>query len=79
VSQALLDGNEVRTIVDLWMRNSPGIGFNTEVVLSLDAVAFRPMIAVHGDGRIEGLNRTNEIEVDLFDKLMGQLQVLLHS
>jgi hypothetical protein len=74
VSQALLEVNEVGTIVDLWMRSSPGIGFNTEVVLSVDAVAFPPMIVVREDGRIEGLNRTNEIEVDLFDKLMGQPQ-----
>jgi hypothetical protein len=66
--------NEVGTIIDLWMRGSPGIGFNAEVVLSVDAVAFRSMIVVHEDGRIEGLNRTNEIEVDLFDKLMGQSQ-----
>jgi hypothetical protein len=41
VSQALFDGKEVGTIVNLWMRSSPGIGFNTEVVLSVDAVAFR--------------------------------------
>jgi hypothetical protein len=32
------------------------------------------MIVVHKDGRIEYLNQTNEIEVDLFDKLMGQPQ-----
>jgi hypothetical protein len=64
----------VGTIVDLWMRSSPGIGFNSEVVLSVDAIAFRPMIAVHEDGRIEGLNRTNEIEIDLFDELMRQPQ-----
>jgi hypothetical protein len=62
VSQALLDVNKVGTIVDLWTRSSPGIGFNTEVVLSVDAVAFRPMIVVHEDGRIEGLNRTNETQ-----------------
>jgi hypothetical protein len=74
VSQALLDVNEVGTIVDLWIRSNPSIGFTTEVVLSVDAVAFRPMIVVHEDGRLEGLNRTNEIEVDLFDKLMGQPQ-----
>jgi hypothetical protein len=61
MSQALLDVNEVETIVDLWTRSSHGIGFNTEVVLSMDAVAFRPMIVVHEDGRIESLNRTNEI------------------
>jgi hypothetical protein len=74
VSQALLGVNEVGTIVDLWMRSSLGIGFNAEVVLSMDAVAFRPMIVFHGDGRIEGLNQTNKIEVDLVDKLMGQPQ-----
>jgi hypothetical protein len=74
VYRALLDVNEVGTNLDLWMRSSPGIGFNTEVVLSVDAVAFRPMIVVHEDGRIEGLNRTNETEVKLFDKLMGQPQ-----
>jgi hypothetical protein len=74
VSQALLDINEVGIIVDLWMRSSPCIGFDTEVVFSVDAVGFRSMIVVHKDGRIEGLNQTNEIEVDLFDKLMGQPQ-----
>jgi hypothetical protein len=42
VSQALLDVNEVGTIVEFWMRSSPVIGFNTEIVLSVDAVAFRP-------------------------------------
>jgi hypothetical protein len=61
------DANEVGTIVGLCMRINPGIGFDTEAVLSMDAVAFRPMIVVHEDGRIEGLNRTNEIEADLFD------------
>jgi hypothetical protein len=71
VSEALLDINEVGTIVDLWMRSSPRIGFDTEVVLSVYAVGFRSMIVVHKDGRIEGLNRTNEIEVNLFNKLMG--------
>jgi hypothetical protein len=74
VSQAFLDVNEVGTIVDLWMRSNPGIGFNIEVILSVDAVAFRPMIVVHENGRMESLNRTNEIEVELFDKLMGQPQ-----
>jgi hypothetical protein len=74
VSQAPLDINEVGTILDLWTRSSPGIGFNTEIVISVDTVAFRPMIVIHEGGTIEGLNRTNETAVNLFDKLMGQPQ-----
>jgi hypothetical protein len=71
-SNALLDVNEIGTILELWMRDNPDFGLNPCVVLSVDAVAFKLMVTIYQDRWIAGLNQVNQIDVHLFDKFVGQ-------
>jgi hypothetical protein len=74
ISNALLVVNEIGTVLELWMRANPDFALNLCVVLSVDTIAFSPIVAIHEDGKIEGLNQTNEIDAYLFDKFVGQTQ-----
>jgi hypothetical protein len=75
VSNALLDVNEMGTVLQLWMRANPDFALNLCVVLSVDAVAVRPMVAIDKDGKTGGLNQTNEIDADLFDTFVGRVHL----
>jgi hypothetical protein len=66
ICHALLDTEEIAT--------NPSFSSGISVVLAVDAAAFRPLITVHENGTIDGLNQINDIDTDLFDKLMGQSQ-----
>jgi hypothetical protein len=74
ICHGLLDTAEIRSVLDPWMQANQSLSSTTSVVLAVDAVAFRPLITVHENGTIDGLNEINDIDPDLFDKLVGQPQ-----
>jgi hypothetical protein len=49
-----------------------------EVILAVNAVAFRPTIIVHEDGQIEGLTDLTRFTLDRYEQLVGHPQVFEH-
>jgi hypothetical protein len=77
VSDALLDIDKIDSIMELWRRANPELATDSSVILAVDAVAFRPVVTISEDGTIDGLNHIDEIDADLFDKLVGQPQAFV--
>lgn len=72
ISDALIDSGRIGELIDLWRQAVRQEGIGCPVVLSVDAVAFRPVITVHHDGRVEGLKTMNEIEnLDLLSQFLS--------
>jgi hypothetical protein len=68
VSDTLLDIQEIGHLIDLWIRGNPDARENERLVLSVHAVAFRPIITVPEDGTVDDLNDGFKIDGDLFDQ-----------
>jgi hypothetical protein len=60
--QALLDLDPVGELISLWDRSSPRTATDRRIVLSVDAVSFRPRVAIADDLSVEGLDHLNELE-----------------
>jgi hypothetical protein len=77
VSDTLLDTQQIGHLIDLWIRGNPDGRENERIVLSVHAVAFRPMITVSKDGTVDGLNHVFKINGDLFDQFGQQPQAFV--
>jgi hypothetical protein len=62
LSQALLDLDRVGEVISLWDRSRPRTATDRRVVLSVDAVPFRPRVAIGDDLSGEGLDDLNGLE-----------------
>jgi hypothetical protein len=73
VSDSFLDIEQVDVQVKIWRKGHPEIESKCRVVLAVDAVAFRPTIAIRKDG-IEGLDNCRKFDPSLFETFLGQPQ-----
>jgi hypothetical protein len=62
----LVDLDQVRELVDLWGQSSSDTVIECRVVLSVDAVAFRPNITTTSDGEVVGLDDLDNLEAQIF-------------
>jgi hypothetical protein len=80
LSDALVDGSGMGQLISLWAQAIPQEITNSPVVLSVDAVAFWPVISVHENGHVEGLKSMNTLDgPDRFPNLFLILARLFHS
>jgi hypothetical protein len=73
LSQALLDSDRVGELISLWDQSSPRTATDRRVVLSVDAVSFRPRVAIVDDLSVEELDDLKELK-----NREGFEQFLLH-
>jgi hypothetical protein len=56
-------------LVERWNNASPETQNNRRVVLSVDAVSFRPHVAIGNDGSVGGLEDITQLEIpDFFEQ-----------
>jgi hypothetical protein len=73
LSEALIDIDQVGTLIQRWEGSHPDTASDRRVVLAVDAVAFRPRVTISEDGEVEGLDDLTRLpDPDLFE------QYLLH-
>jgi hypothetical protein len=71
LSYALVDIDQVGVLIDRWNDSNPEAMNDRRIVLSVDAVAFRPRVTIRSDGEIESLDSIKNLESpDLFDKYL---------
>jgi hypothetical protein len=62
VSAALQDMARVSEVIALWMQTVPPEIPGREIVLAVDAVAFRPLVTITENGEIEGLKHLKRLD-----------------
>jgi hypothetical protein len=73
VAEALLDIDQLGTVVEKWEGSHPDTATDRHVIVSVDAVSFRPRVTISEDGEVEGLDDLTKLpDPDLFE------QYLLH-
>jgi hypothetical protein len=73
VQRALMDTSFIDDLIEIWRRLNGSEAFPGPIpaILSVDAVAIRPLITVHEDGRIDGLDNLSQLETpDLFSQFI---------
>jgi hypothetical protein len=71
LSQALVDRKQVGTLVAKWNESHTDTDRDRRVVLSVDAVAFRPRVTVSSEGEVSGLEDISPLEsTDLFEQFL---------
>jgi hypothetical protein len=73
-SGALLDTQQIGQLIELWIPGNPDTREDERLVLSVQTVAFRPMITVSKDSTVDGLNHVFKIDGHLFDQFSQQPQ-----
>jgi hypothetical protein len=69
LSEALVDLEGVGELVTRWNASHPDTANDRRVVLSVDAVSFRPRVRIADDGSVEGLEDIRQLESpDLFEQ-----------
>jgi hypothetical protein len=77
VSGALQDAQQIGHQIDLWIGGNPDARENERLVLSIHAVAFRPMITVSEDDTFDGLNHVFNINGDPLDQFRQPQQAFV--
>jgi hypothetical protein len=62
VSSALLDLDEMEALIDLWERSYEDTMMDRRVILSVDAIAFPPMVAISDDGSDDDLKDLTHLD-----------------
>jgi hypothetical protein len=71
LSKALVDLDQVRELVNLWDQSNSDTAIDRPVVLSVDAVVFRPKVTIRSDGEVVGLDDLANLESpDLFEQFL---------
>jgi hypothetical protein len=71
LSEALVDREGVGKLVTRWNASYPDTANDRRVVLSIDAVSFRPRVTIADDGSVEGLEDIRQLEsLDLFEQYL---------
>jgi hypothetical protein len=71
ISHALVDLHQIGQLVNLWNQSSPDTAIDRRIVLSVDAVAFRPRVVLDGEGEVKGLEDLTKLESpDLFQQFL---------
>jgi hypothetical protein len=73
ISETLVDPSRIGELIHLWRQAVPPGGVGCPVVLlSVDPVAFRPLISIHEDGHVERLKNMKELDSpDLFSQFIS--------
>jgi hypothetical protein len=79
VSSALLDVQQNRHLIDLWIRGTPDARENGKLNLSVHTVAFQRMVTVSEDGTVDSLNHVFKIDGDLLDQSGQNAQAFVAS
>jgi hypothetical protein len=67
--EALVDLEGVGALMTRWNASHPDTANDCRVVLSVDAVSFRPRVTIADDGSVEGLEDIRQLESpDLFEQ-----------
>jgi hypothetical protein len=62
ISSALLDLDEMEALIDLWERSHEDIMTYRRVILSVNAITFRPMVTTSDDGSVDGLKDLTHLD-----------------
>jgi hypothetical protein len=71
LSEALVDMDQVGLLVDLWNQSHSQTVNDRRVILTIDAVSFRPRVTIRRHGAVDGLEDIKQFEgPDLFEQFM---------
>jgi hypothetical protein len=71
LAEALTDLGRVGELVDRWNHSHSDTSSDRRVVLSVDAVAFRPRVTISSDGSVDGLEDITQLEEsELFEQYL---------
>jgi hypothetical protein len=71
LSEALVDREGVGELVARWNASHPDTANDRRVVLSVDAVSFRPHVTIADDGSVEGLEDIRQLDSpDIFEQYL---------
>jgi hypothetical protein len=78
ISDVLQDSNRMGELIALWEKSSRATG-HWDVILAVDAVAFRPLVTVTEDGEVHGLkNMTRLADTDMFTEFLRDPPAFAH-
>jgi hypothetical protein len=80
VSDALQNSDRIGELITIWEKSTPSISSShRDVILSVDAVAFRPLVTVSEDGEVHGLKNLTRLEdPDIFAHFLRDPPAFAH-
>jgi hypothetical protein len=71
IADALLNVNKMWHLIQLWEQANSGAIENRQIVLAVDAVAFRPRVTVNENEEVGGLKNLQQLEeIDIFQQFL---------